>query len=178
MWKAAVLRRAGLIALAAGAMVLAAACGGQSGSGTQGSAAATSASCPSASFAGPAKTYVASGDHLSGQGLDVTAVASLDPQYGVNGTIDVAVTVACPTGVTDVAVFQSYQAWGSTVGTNLSEIAHSGNTWSFALFADNLSGQEPFQVALYQGALSGSGKPALATIFFKWPASLVKDMAS
>ena len=174
MPKSSTIRRIFLIALAAGALT---ACGSQGGAGSPEGASA-SASCPATSFTGPAKTYAASGDHFSGSGLDVTAVASLDPQYGVNGTIDVTVTVACPSGVTDVAAFQSYVAWGSTVGANLSEIAHSGDTWEFALFADNLSGSHPFEVALYQGALSGSGRPSFANIVFNWPKSLVKHMAS
>lgn len=173
MFKSTAILRTAFVVLAAGAMALIAGCGGQGGTAAQVSA----ASCPAASFSGPAQTYSAAGNHFSQGGLDVTAVASLDPQYGVNGTIDVSVTVACPSGVTDVAAFQSYEAWGSTVGTNLSEVAHSGNTWQFALFADNLSGSHPFYVALYRGALSGSGRPAIATIAFGWPKSLVKHMA-
>ncbi len=158
-----------------GLLSLTACSSGQGGS--SGQAARPAAACPSLASTTSA-TYTAQGDHFALDGVDVTAVASLDANYGVNGTIDVEVTVACPTAVSDVSVFQSYEAFGSTVGAHLSEIAHSGNTWSFALFADNLSGQQPFEVALYQGALSGSGQPALATIVFKWPAALVRHMAS
>ncbi len=164
--------------IAGGVLLGVTACAGNQGSGSQTAAPPqASVSCPSGPTS-PSGTLTASGQHFAGDGLNVTAVASLDPNYGVNGTIDVQVTVLCPKGVTDVSVFQSYEAFGSTVGAHLSEVAHSGDTWTFALFADNLSGQEPFQVALYQGALSGSGKPALATMVFRWPASLVKDMAS
>ncbi len=167
------------LGLAVGAALLGvAACSGNQGGGNPAvTSAASGVSCPAGPTSSPG-TLTASGQQFKGDGLDVTAEASLDPNYGVNGTIDVKVTVLCPTGVTDVSVFQSYQYYGSTVGAHLSELSHDGNTWTFALFADNLSGQEPFQVALYQGALSGSGKPALATIVFKWPASLIKDMAS
>lgn len=171
--------RAAFGLIAAAAMLGVAACsGGQSG-GSPAAAPSSqgAAACPSGSPSSTA-ALTASGQQFIGDGLNVTAVASLDPNYGVNGTIDVKVTVLCPAGITDVSVFQSYEYYGSTVGAHLNEVAHSGNTWTFALFADDLSGLQPFQVALYQGALSGSGKPALATIFFKWPASLVKDMAS
>ena len=166
----------GLIA-AATLLGVAACSGGQPGGSPTATSPQGAATCPSGSPSSTA-ALTASGQQFIGDGLNVTAVASLDPNYGVNGTIEVKVTVLCPTGITDVSVFQSYEYYGSTVGAHLNEVAHSGNTWTFALFADDLSGLQPFQVALYQGALSGSGKPALATIFFKWPASLVKDMAS
>jgi len=150
-------------------------CSGGQSAGSQTAAPQATASCPSGT---PGGTYTASGDQFVGDGLDVTAVASLDPNYGVNGTVDVEVTVSCPRDITDISTFQSYEAFGSTVGAHLSEIAHQGDTWTFALYADNLSGSQPFQVALYRGALSGSGQPALATIVFRWPRSLVRHLAS
>jgi len=170
------LRRAVLGAAAAAALFGLAACGGQGG-GSPSPGASAAASCP-AGAALPSGTVQARGDRAAQGGLDVTAVASLDPNYGVNGTVDVTVTVSCPTDISDVAVFQSYQAFGSTVGANLSEVGHSGDRWTFALYADNLSGQQPFYVALYRGALSGSGQPAAATVRFTWPAGLVKHLAS
>ncbi len=165
------------LGLIAGVALLAlAACnGGQSTPGQGPAATQGSVSCPPGT---PAGTHTASGDRFVGDGLDVTAVASLDPNYGVNGTVDVEVTVSCPRDITDVSTFQSYEAFGSTVGAHLSEIAHQGDTWTFALYADNLSGSQPFQVALYRGALSGSGEPPLTTIVFPWPRSLVRHLAS
>ncbi len=113
-----------LLAATGAAFALTACSGGQSTA--TGASASASVSCPSGT---PAGTYTASGDHFVGDGLDVTAVASLDPNYGVNGTIDIEVTVRCPGGITDVSAFQSYEAFGSTVGAHLSELAHSGSTW-------------------------------------------------
>ncbi len=166
------LRRLSLGLLSALIVIGVSACGGAQGAGSG----AAQAACPP-SGAKPSGTYTASGDHFVGAGLDVTAVTSLDPNYGVNGTIDILVTVNCPAGITDVGTWQSYQAWGSTVGAHLTEVAHSGDTWEFALFADDLSGSHPFDVGLYQHVLSGSGQPPLAVIVFKWPANLVKHMA-
>jgi hypothetical protein len=171
------LRRLSLGLLSALILLSVSACGGAQGAGSPAaSTGPVQAACPPAG-AKPSGTYTASGDQFSGAGLDVTAVASLDPNYGVNGTIDILVTVNCPAGITDVSAWQSYEAWGSTVSAHLSEISHSGDTWEFALFADNLSGSHPFEVGLYQHVLSGSGQPPLAVIVFKWPANLVKHMA-
>lgn len=164
--------------IAGGAVLGLTACtGAQSASSQAATAPRATVSCPPASKSSSG-TFTASGGHFVGDGLDVTAVASLDPNYGVNGTIDILVTVSCPAEIRDVGAGQSYEAFGSTVGAHLSEVAHNGNTWTLALFADNLSGSHPFEVALYRNALSGSGQPPFATIVFNWPKSLVKHMAN
>lgn len=168
-----------LVLLFAGVLLGTSGCA--SGPGSPGSPASgpqAQVSCPDTGPQTVSGTLTASGDHFVGDGLDVTSVASLDPRYGVNGTIDVIVTVSCPTQVSDVSVEQSYEAWGSTVGASLSELSRSGNTWTFALFADDLSGSHPYQVGLYKGALSGSGQQPFAVIVFSWPASIVQHMAS
>lgn len=162
-------------ALVAGGVLLGVSACGVQGAANQGQQ--TAAACSGTPSQHSSSVLVASKDHFVGDGLDVTAVARLDPNYGVNGTIDVVVTVRCPAGVSDVSTSQSYEAYGSTVQASLSEVAHSGDTWTFALFADNLSGSHPFQVGLFRHALSGSGRPPFAVIVFPWPPSLVKHMA-
>ncbi|MDA8333718.1 MAG: copper amine oxidase N-terminal domain-containing protein [Peptococcaceae bacterium] len=119
----------------------------------------------------PSGTFTADGDHYTGNGLDVTADASL-ADGGVNGTIEVTVTVNAPAGVSNVSVGQSYEEYGQTITANLSEISQSGNTWTFALFADQLNKNQPFQVQI------SSGQTAGATIIFNWPANLLQYMAS
>ncbi len=175
--RGSMLAKVSIAALVAAILPLAGGCAGGQGAGSPGSGTEPAVAACSPSAKAPLGTLTASGDHYVGYGLDVTAAASLDPNYGVNGTIDLLVTVSCPTGVTDVGAWQSYEAWGSTVGANLQEVARQGDTWSFALFADDLSGSHPFDIGIYRQGLSGSGKPAYATIVFKWPASLVQHMA-
>ncbi len=137
-------------------------------------------------FARPAMAgpVAASGNHYVGQGLDVTAVSSLNTALGgVHGSIQVVVSInGSPVPVRGVIVAQSYHMFGQSIYTRLSQLGKNGNTWTFALFADHLNRNEPFVVSLFPHVLrwnpNGPPNNAFATLQFRWPTDLLEYMGS